>query len=336
MLSIEPNPYIFNWAEIGQISEGEINLVSSGEAPVEITQTLLLGDTFSMSEINLPVVLDPGEVLAVPIQFSPMTEGTFEGELWVNNSGLTPSTMGKLFGYSGAGDITGRICDTSGDGWVVGATVWVSIDLDGDGIEDMHVETTTDADGYFTLEGLPPGSYIIMVEKGSFSTSFPVDFPGGVFELPEDECLLPDSVNIAVVMGEYDHIEGILNQLDLEYDLYNETDYLALVLDSNQLNEYDIVFFNCGMPFTWMNQLIPFTNNLSDFVENGGSVYASDWAHAVVEATWPTYIDFLGDDNNLIDPFLGYDLADSPYWGAASSITAGISDPIMAGAVVQS
>ena len=73
MLSIEPNPYIFNWAEIGQVSEGEINLVSSGEAPVEITQTLLLGEMFSMSEITLPVLLDPGESLAVPIQFTPGT-----------------------------------------------------------------------------------------------------------------------------------------------------------------------------------------------------------------------------------------------------------------------
>ena len=83
-----------------------------------------------------------------------------------------------------------------------------------------------------------------------------------MYELPEDECLLADSVDIAVVMGEYDHIEGILSQLDLDYDLFDETEYLNLVLDANQLNEYDIVFFNCGMPFDWMNQLIPFTNNL--------------------------------------------------------------------------
>ena len=84
--------------------------------------------------------------------------------------------MGKIFGYSGAGDIIGRICDTAGDGWVVGATVWVSIDLDGDGVEDMNIEATTDGDGYFTLEEVPPGTHIIMVEKGSFSTSFQVEF----------------------------------------------------------------------------------------------------------------------------------------------------------------
>ena len=58
-----------------------------------------------------------------------------------------------------------------------------------------------------------------------------------MYELPEDECLLADLVDIAVVMGEYDHIEGILSQLDLDYDLFDETEYLNLFwMRTNSMN----------------------------------------------------------------------------------------------------
>ena len=43
------------------------------------------------------------------------------------------------------------------------------------------------------------------------------------------------------------------------------------------------------------------------FVENGGSIYASDWAHPFVEFAFPEQIDFLGADNDYVDAQRGYD-----------------------------
>ena len=76
----------------------------------------------------------------------------------------------------GDGIFKGRICDPSGGGWVVGANVYISLDYDGDGIEDRRLEDTTDSEG-FELDGLTVGLQTVYIQKGSFSSSFEVDFP---------------------------------------------------------------------------------------------------------------------------------------------------------------
>ena len=90
-----------------------------------------------------------------------------EGELWVGSTAIAAQTRSRIFSDSGDGILTGRICDPSG-GWVVGATVYISLDYDGDGIEDRRLETTTDSEGYFTLDGLTVGLQTVYIEKGSF------------------------------------------------------------------------------------------------------------------------------------------------------------------------
>ncbi len=100
--------------------------------------------------------------------------------------------------------VSGRVCDPSGGEWIVGAYVWVAVDDDGDGEEDWRAEDSTDADGRFMLEGLPPGDHQVRVEKGSFSSSYDVTLDVGLYEIPEDECAL-DPPTIAVISGDYDH-----------------------------------------------------------------------------------------------------------------------------------
>lgn len=198
------------------------------------------------------------------------------------------------------GSIKGRVCDTSGDGWVVGATVYVIIDYDGDGVEDDRITTTTDSDGYFLLEGVPMGHSTVYVEKGSFSTTFEVtlDEPG-VTELSEEECLTAEDVKIAVITGQYDSIEHILDDLGLEYDTYkgvNGTAYVDFLTDSAAMAEYDIIFLNCGIANGWVTRSGEVGTNIKDFVEGGGSIYASDWAYFLFEKGFPDAVDYYGDD----------------------------------------
>jgi len=108
---------------------------------------------------------------------------------------------------------------------------------------------------------------------------------------------------------------------------------LNLLRDPQKMSEYDIIFFNCGMPMNWLEERGNITSNIKEYVENGGSVYASDWAHAIVEATFPYAIDFHGDDEHLNPNELEYEAHDHPYVGAEGHIHAEILDPIMAGAI---
>ena len=148
------------------------------------------------------------------------------------------------------GSIHGRVCDPSQNLWLVGADVYVDVDRDGDGTIDDRQETYTDAQGRYSLEGIPVGEHMVHIEKGSFSASVLVDFPGGRYELPEDVCAV-DAPEVAVVLGAYDHIEDILDELAVEYDTYNGVleggAYLSFLQNPIEMAKYDIIFFNCGV-----------------------------------------------------------------------------------------
>lgn len=328
-LEIDPNPYQFRYEEVGEHTEGTINLNSVGHAQLIIDNVLLTGEGFTLLQPELPIILDPEESYPLTVYFDPTEVKHYEGTLWVSNNSFVPSQTSDIYGDLPAGSITGRLCDPSGDGWVVGAVVYISIDYNGDGIEDVRIQTTTDADGYFTLEDVPTGNYTIHAEKGSYSAEIDVEFYGGDYEFEEEYCLDPESVNIAVVNGEFDHIGQILTELELNYDSYGSSTYMNLLTDLEKMNEYDIIFFNCGMPFTWQNSQSLVTSNLSSFVAEGGSVYASDWAHQIIEAAWPNKIDFVGHDHEFPDPYVDYDLTNTPYVGQSTYLEANVLDGTM-------
>jgi hypothetical protein len=196
------------------------------------------------------------------------------------------------------GDVQGRICAPDGETWVMGATVYVDT-------EWGRLETTTDQDGYFKLEGVPVGTQTVEVEKGSFTTTIEVIIAANeVLALAANECV--GDVDIAVVTGQYDNIESILNRLNIPFDEIAgsfapssdgslSTDHIALMRDPARMASYDIIFFNCGMEDSWsMDANI--IQNIRDYVTNGGSIYASDQAYFVLEGPFPEAADFIGND----------------------------------------
>ena len=203
------------------------------------------------------------------------------------------------------GDITGRICSPSEASYVVGARVWVELS------DGQVVETTTDGDGFFTLRGVPVGTQTVNVQKGSFYTNFDVLVTEGVVtELAEEECLRND-LAVAVVTGDFDHIESLLADLAIEYDAYSNPE--VLLQNPSRLSGYDIVFFNCGMDDMWAySSLNTVGNNVRDYIASGGSIYTSDWAYYVVEASLPEMVTFIGPDHT----------PGSAYTGMAGSVTA--------------
>ena len=207
------------------------------------------------------------------------------------------------------GDVTGRICSPSEASYVVGARVWVEL---GDG---QLLETTTDGDGFFTLRDVPVGTQQVNVQKGSFYTSFDVMITEGVMtELAEEECLR-DDLAIAVVTGDYDHIESLLRDLAIEYDAYSDPN--ALLRNPSRLSGYDIVFFNCGMDDSWTYSSNQVGNNVRDYIASGGSIYTSDWAYYVVEAGLPEMVTFVGPDTT----------PGAAYAGMSGTVTAEVLSP---------
>ena len=328
LLVADPDPWRFHVVETGQHDEGELRLINDGQDTLVIDGLALSGIYMTATpQLELPVSLEPGESLPVLMEYDPLENGIHLGALWVNSNSPDSPRAIDLWAAAGLGVLTGRICGPNGDGWVSGASVFVSNDDDGDGVIDWTISTTTDGEGYFELVDLPSGTWTVHVTKGSWSTSFQVEVSPGNNELPEDECLDPESVKVAVVTGYYDTIHVLLNEMGVEYDTYGEQNYLTkLLLDPEKMAEYDIIFFNCGMPMNWLAKREEVALNLSTYVADGGSVYASDWAHNIVEASWPAAIDFRGYDSVFIDPYVEWD---EPYVGVEGTVEGRVMDGAM-------
>jgi len=251
--------------------------------------------------------------------------------------GDTPSTGQEV---APGGDVVGG-CATCAYGSLKGLTcapnqttaipsvkVWVdALDCGGN---PLHIETYSDAKGQYQMDGVPCGLETIHQEKGSFKHDFAVFVDAGlvvdVTSAVGDRCFKANSAKIAVITGDWDMIEGLLDQLKLKYTLYegghdgwgsgsgSAQQAVGLLTDSTELNKYDVLFIDCGAtPEPVMDgygsEISP---NLKAFVAKGGSIYASDYAFRYFSDTWPGYVNFPSDpyvvngnqtvDGHIIDP----------------------------------
>jgi len=176
----------------------------------------------------------------------------------------------------------------------------------------IHMTTKADEKGQYQFDYVPPGDAVLSFEKGSYSGSVPLGInPGQVTDLTgmAKRCFPPKgSAKIAVIQGNADNIEALLDELKLENDKFSDgTDTTppasessaaqALLADPATLNTYDILFIDCSSSTQWIIESSPdIIANLKAFVESGKSLYASDWAWNYIEKAWPDAINFYGSD----------------------------------------
>ncbi|MCP4810146.1 MAG: carboxypeptidase regulatory-like domain-containing protein [Proteobacteria bacterium] len=234
----------------------------------------------------------------------------------------------------GVGDVSGRVCDPTGYTWLKGATVYANL-YDADGWLIDVKTTTTDESGYWALRELPTGSvHDIRIQKGtSVVEEHQVEVRSGkVVKLDEPACLDPSTLDIAVVSGNYDDFDRVLDHMGVTtYDIIDGLDEGVLssfLLNPEEMAEYDLIFFNGGILeadviYTAESDGVDVAQvhtNIREFVENGGHVYASDWSYDVVTQVWPDRIDFLGADTK----------PDAAQLGATQQVNAAISNYALA------
>lgn len=212
------------------------------------------------------------------------------------------------------GTITGRICDPGAGLGIFGATVWVE-EEQADGSIRV-IDTTSDADGAFTLEDVPVGTWNLFVRRGSFRATLE-----GVevreeetTELDEAACIPPVDVTMTVYAG-HDSVEDVLSRLGYADYTLVETHDRAFERPEDQpswlveefgtlanFQDNDILFINCGA-HEWAvekatdAELAQVLTNLRTFVGQGGSIYMSDWAYDLFELLYPDAVEWYGDDD---------------------------------------
>lgn len=204
-------------------------------------------------------------------------------------------------------------------------------------------ETYSTVDGSFTLNNLPAGNYTISFTKGLFSSERTVDvaeddditipnipieiFPRigvvtGFYDNIESVLYDIGLVNPFTQEPLFDIINGLYqgrasndaghhghghgnssgvfstkSNTNLEPNV--DFNFADLIASPEMLAEYDILFLNCGLRET----ATEYNQNIYDFVNNGGILYATDWAFKYLEAITgdgQQYIDFLDNERSGI------------------------------------
>ncbi len=165
------------------------------------------------------------------------------------------------------GFVSGKINSINGLKPIGGALIFT--------FDDDHevLHTYADAQGNFSLEA-PVGTRTLHIQTGdgsNFRTAVDVSFVKDQTTVLDESLLRLNQVaNMAYVPGAYDLIEELI--VNLGYTA-TELTYNDLA-NYSTLSQFDIVFLNCGS-----NTLSADTDSaLSQYVSNGGSLYASDWA----------------------------------------------------------
>jgi hypothetical protein len=203
-------------------------------------------------------------------------------------------------------------------------------------VEPQGLWVLSNPDGRFRLP-VPPGTYVMVTQKGQFRRVREITVPETDEELAIDEALttLPmehgtgDTIpSIAVVVGidRGDNIEDLLAKLGLgevgsdqrlvrgteRFDIYNVAGYqpnTVLLEDLETMLSYHIIFFPCTVGGVGgEDQLADPTDpllspavlgNVRAYLEAGGKIYATDMMYDVFEQPLPEYVDFCGDDARI-------------------------------------
>ncbi|RKT01543.1 peptidase associated/transthyretin-like domain-containing protein [Chryseobacterium defluvii] len=171
------------------------------------------------------------------------------------------------------GKVSGKVVSKNGAKQIGGALIFTF-----DENSKMYY-AYSDANGEFTLEA-PEGSHTVSIQTGNgsnFRTEVNVNIKKNETTVLDNAVTQLNQVaNMAYVKGTYDDIESIVTGLGytLTQITYNDLKVMSTVA------QYDVIFLNCGSkPGVGADDQAVY-NNLSTFVSNGGSLYASDWAVA--------------------------------------------------------
>lgn len=220
------------------------------------------------------------------------------------------------------GFIVGKVCapGTTNEP-LAGASVTARY-VGSDGASYVESPVFTLDDGSFIIDPIGPTvatNVVVRAEHEGFAFSWNVervfsrvDDPDGIDVTADVGCepLVPDDGRrYLVVTGQFDRIEDVLERMeldnvDLEDGLPTDGRWAERLFSTRDtINEYDVVFVNCGVDETEFGlRLSPNAiTNIRKYVEQGGSLYVSDWAYELVEQAFPDKINFMNDDLLLDD-----------------------------------
>jgi hypothetical protein len=123
-----------------------------------------------------------------------------------------------------------------------------------------------------------------------------------------------DTLSIAVTEPGWDDIGAILTAMGWSYTQIQDSQ----LADYDFISQFDVIFINCS--WNCYNNAPAAESSLQQFVDQGGTLYASDFAYIYVQTSFPGYIEF----------------PDSPHIGISQTVNATVFDSGLATALGKS
>jgi hypothetical protein len=189
--------------------------------------------------------------------------------------GQTPGQLVAVDCAAGAASLAGSFSAPNGATPVANADVTIS--------SAPGCAAKTSVAGQFQFLNVPPAPATVTATKGMFQVSSAAT-PGAT---PVALVIPPGAASFAYVTGVFDSIQNILTALG-----FTPVETFEADLASANLASFDALFLNCGLNETHVADQ-PTIDALQAYVNGGGTLYASDWAHSYVEAAFPGRVSFL-------------------------------------------
>src|SRR5271166_672670 len=97
-LNCKPCWHGFGKVQTGSFTSFNVQLKNSGKESLEITSDLVQGSEFSIGTFQLPITLDPGATVELPVIFTPTAQGHAIGNITVANTGDDSEVKIKVAG----------------------------------------------------------------------------------------------------------------------------------------------------------------------------------------------------------------------------------------------
>jgi hypothetical protein len=230
------------------------------------------------------------------------------------------------------GEVTGNVIAPEGTIPISGALVYLTREAPADIPSGTYCDkcvqlssyafTYSDAHGFFRLPVYAEGDQYMVTQKGQFRRVRRVSVHAGAQAAKPDDTRLPGKNDAAagdtipkmkVMQANWDAIANSLRKLGVtEYDGPPSGLTVDHTLDDITVaSKYHIIFIPCAGQTT-----DPSTSNVAcsdiyapsagskavvkDYIQRGGKLYVTDWSYEYVNQTWPGFLQFSGDDPNVI------------------------------------
>jgi hypothetical protein len=100
-LGINATSVAFGNVAVNTAATQEVTLTSTGTMPLTISAAMLTGSGFTMPGATFPVTLNPGQAVALNVQFEPVATGAVTGQLTISSNSSTGGT--SVISLSGTG-----------------------------------------------------------------------------------------------------------------------------------------------------------------------------------------------------------------------------------------